>query len=390
MTPLRIRMIEDMRTAGLTSGTQAIYLDGVRRLAAYYGRSPDRLSEEEVRAYLIPAYQPICPLCVDGPAGEAGGTCGSAAQRADYAAHVAPVVGGPAEGTEVVGQMLGREHLVGRLQGSAEVGDQGVDDEEWGAPLAFRPLAAGDGGDVGASTLTEDVEGRGAVGVHVRAWGEVRVAERGGLLIGEAADHRQGDRAHATTRMALSRGDDAGLAGGAAARVALAAEVDVVRRHDRRPAALGRCAQLAPIRLFGHRMAKSLVQVPCGRIADAQPAAAFDRRDALLGTAHQVHGAEPGGQRQLGVGHHSARGDRPPHVAARATDPAVIDGALGISATRAWHARLPADLHPRRQTLFFRAVQLLELGVRQPLHDRPHRSDPLLARLDSASISRRA
>jgi hypothetical protein len=46
-------MIEDMRTAGLTSGTQAIYLDGVRRVAAYYGRSPDRLSEEEVRAYLI-------------------------------------------------------------------------------------------------------------------------------------------------------------------------------------------------------------------------------------------------------------------------------------------------------------------------------------------------
>jgi integrase/recombinase XerD len=53
MTPLRIRMIEDMRTAGLTSGTQAIYLDGVRRLAAHYGRSPDLLSEEEVRAYLI-------------------------------------------------------------------------------------------------------------------------------------------------------------------------------------------------------------------------------------------------------------------------------------------------------------------------------------------------
>jgi hypothetical protein len=53
MTPLRIRMIEAMRTAGLTSGTQSIYLDGVRRLAAHYGRSPDLLSEEEVRAYLI-------------------------------------------------------------------------------------------------------------------------------------------------------------------------------------------------------------------------------------------------------------------------------------------------------------------------------------------------
>ena len=53
MTPLRMRMIETMRAAGLTSGTQAIDLDGVRRLAAHYGRSPELLSEEDVRAYLV-------------------------------------------------------------------------------------------------------------------------------------------------------------------------------------------------------------------------------------------------------------------------------------------------------------------------------------------------
>ena len=127
-----------------------------------------------------PAYQPISPLWVDGPAGEAGRACGCAAQRADHAAHVAPVVGGPAEGTEVVGQMLGREHLVGRLQRGTEIGDQGVDGEERRTTLAFWTLAAGDRGEMGASTFTEDVEGRGTVGVHVRAWGEVRVTERGG------------------------------------------------------------------------------------------------------------------------------------------------------------------------------------------------------------------
>ena len=53
MTPLRLRMIEDMRTAGLASGTQALYLDAVRNLATHYRRSPDELSEEEVRAYLL-------------------------------------------------------------------------------------------------------------------------------------------------------------------------------------------------------------------------------------------------------------------------------------------------------------------------------------------------
>jgi predicted DNA-binding transcriptional regulator YafY len=53
MTQLRLRMIEDMRTAGLASGTQALYLGAVRSLAAHYRRPPDELSEEEVRAYLL-------------------------------------------------------------------------------------------------------------------------------------------------------------------------------------------------------------------------------------------------------------------------------------------------------------------------------------------------
>jgi hypothetical protein len=53
MTPLRCRTIEDMRLAGLTARSQAIYVKAVRRLAAYYRRSPDELSEEEVRAYLV-------------------------------------------------------------------------------------------------------------------------------------------------------------------------------------------------------------------------------------------------------------------------------------------------------------------------------------------------
>ena len=53
MTALHQRMMEDMRTAGLMPGTQRIYLDGVRRLAAHYRRSPEQLSEEEVRTYLL-------------------------------------------------------------------------------------------------------------------------------------------------------------------------------------------------------------------------------------------------------------------------------------------------------------------------------------------------
>ena len=53
MSPLRARMIEDMILAGLAAGTQQLYVQAVCQLAAHYRRSPDQLSEEEVRAYLL-------------------------------------------------------------------------------------------------------------------------------------------------------------------------------------------------------------------------------------------------------------------------------------------------------------------------------------------------
>jgi hypothetical protein len=52
-TELRSRIVADMRSAGLAASTQTVYLYGVRGLAAYYRRSPDLLSEDEVRSYLL-------------------------------------------------------------------------------------------------------------------------------------------------------------------------------------------------------------------------------------------------------------------------------------------------------------------------------------------------
>lgn len=53
ITRLRQRMIEDLQLAGLRPRTQESYVRAVRLLAAYHGRSPDTLSEEEVRAFLL-------------------------------------------------------------------------------------------------------------------------------------------------------------------------------------------------------------------------------------------------------------------------------------------------------------------------------------------------
>jgi integrase len=42
-------MLDDMRLAGFAQRTRDVYIQAVRRLAAHYKRSPDQLSEEEVR-----------------------------------------------------------------------------------------------------------------------------------------------------------------------------------------------------------------------------------------------------------------------------------------------------------------------------------------------------
>ena len=53
MTPLRRRMVEDMQLRGLSEKTREAYVRAVRQLAEHYGRSPDDVSEEELRQYFL-------------------------------------------------------------------------------------------------------------------------------------------------------------------------------------------------------------------------------------------------------------------------------------------------------------------------------------------------
>jgi site-specific recombinase XerD len=53
MTALRERMIEDMRIRNLARNTQISYLQQVSRFARYFGKSPDILGREEIRAYQV-------------------------------------------------------------------------------------------------------------------------------------------------------------------------------------------------------------------------------------------------------------------------------------------------------------------------------------------------
>ncbi len=53
MTPLRQRMIEDMQINGLSASTQDLYVRAVHQLAEHFHRSPDLLSEEDLRQYFL-------------------------------------------------------------------------------------------------------------------------------------------------------------------------------------------------------------------------------------------------------------------------------------------------------------------------------------------------
>jgi integrase/recombinase XerD len=53
ISPLRRRMIEDMTVRNLSPTTRASYIRNVKRFSQHFGRSPDRLGLEDVRAYQV-------------------------------------------------------------------------------------------------------------------------------------------------------------------------------------------------------------------------------------------------------------------------------------------------------------------------------------------------
>ena len=53
MTELRKRMIECLQLHGLSERTQEAYVRAVRQLAQHYHKSPDLISEEELRQYFL-------------------------------------------------------------------------------------------------------------------------------------------------------------------------------------------------------------------------------------------------------------------------------------------------------------------------------------------------
>jgi site-specific recombinase XerD len=72
MTPLRKRFIEDLKLHSLSNPTQRTYISAVRRLAALYHRTPDQITQEELRQYFL--Y--LTGECKRSPSSIRGTLCG--------------------------------------------------------------------------------------------------------------------------------------------------------------------------------------------------------------------------------------------------------------------------------------------------------------------------
>jgi hypothetical protein len=53
MTPLRQRMIDDMKIRNLAPPTQVAYVRAVKNFAIFHGKSPDKLTFEDARTYQL-------------------------------------------------------------------------------------------------------------------------------------------------------------------------------------------------------------------------------------------------------------------------------------------------------------------------------------------------
>jgi site-specific recombinase XerD len=53
ISPLRLRMIEDMTVRGFAAGTQRGYIAAIKRFTIFLGRSPDEVSAEDLRRYQL-------------------------------------------------------------------------------------------------------------------------------------------------------------------------------------------------------------------------------------------------------------------------------------------------------------------------------------------------
>ena len=167
-----------------------------------------------------------------------------------------------------------------------------------------------------------------AVGVDMRARVQGFLGQRLDGILGEALDAAQFELA----RLAFGGSGDGGherlfarRAAPALTSRAFAAEIGVVHLDTADQALAGVVFALQ------HDLRQFALHRPGGGLAHSQPPPKFDRRDALFGLRHMIHGLEPDLEFELGVGEDGAGRQR----GLAAAGVALVDGSGPDHAMRA-------------------------------------------------------
>lgn len=159
VSPLRQRMIEDMRMRRLAPKTQTTYIRAVRRLAAYLGRPPDTATVEDLRNFQLHLVdQGTSPITLNATITGLKFFCEVTLERAELMARMQPV-----RVPRTLPVVLSRDEVARLIASAANIKHQTALSLAYGTGLRASEVVALKVGDIDSERMTLRVEqGKGS------------------------------------------------------------------------------------------------------------------------------------------------------------------------------------------------------------------------------------
>lgn len=159
VSPLRQRMIEDMRMRRLAPKTQTAYIRAVRRFAAYLGRSPESATTEDLRNFQLHLVdQGSSPVTLNAIISGLKFFCDITLDRPDLMAKMQPV-----RVPRTLPVVLSREEVARLIAAAANLKHQTALSLAYGTGLRVGEVVALKVGDIDSQRMTLRVEhGKGS------------------------------------------------------------------------------------------------------------------------------------------------------------------------------------------------------------------------------------
>lgn len=154
VSPLRQRMIEDMRMRRLAPKTQSSYIRAVRRLSAYLGRPPDTATVEDLRNFqLYLVDQGTSPITLNATITALKFFCEVTLDRAELMARMQAV-----RLPRTLPVVLSREEVARLIASAANIKHQTALSLAYGTGLRASEVVALKVGDIDSERMTLRVE----------------------------------------------------------------------------------------------------------------------------------------------------------------------------------------------------------------------------------------